>query len=84
VFGPSRGRGQDVSRAIRCNCGHTHDDVATLHRVGWQPTGDGSFGLLVNCSRCGSTILATLVSEGARGDGSFRPESEALDGAVCA
>ena len=69
-----------MSRAIRCTCGHTHDDVAALHRVGWQPTGDGSFGLLVNCSQCGSTILAALVSEHAWGDGGIRSDLGTLSG----
>ncbi len=76
-------KGCAVSEAIHCTCGHTHHDVAALHMVGWQPTGDGAFGLLVNCSRCGSTILAGLVSEGAQGDGGKRSEAEALAVGFC-
>ena len=77
---PTRREGLDVSQAIRCTCGHTHEDVAALRRVGWQPTGDGSFGLLVNCSRCGSTILATLVPARPRGDSAGLMEPEVTSG----
>jgi 2-methylaconitate cis-trans-isomerase PrpF len=52
-----------VTISIRCGCGHLHSDIDALHKVGWQATGDGSFGLLVNCSRCGSTIVAHVVAD---------------------